>query len=175
MKTAALLLITLTAFVSAQEKTSQHHRTFPPMTNEPVDMQIGVDSVYVTGHWIALDERSTLSGPSVSEISCEKATNVCHESQANIAVIDNMFSLTGDSVDYAVTRWNSNEIVAQNISGVCRVLHTPKFDLKNKKVYALDSLSEPVENLPKMSKDACNAVGLRLELRANTTYSTEAR
>ena len=176
-------LVTVATCLYAQEKPKQqkhlfaasHHRTFPALVNEPVNIQVDAGSVYAKGSWIALDEHSTLPGPSVSEILCEKSSKVCHELQSNIVIMDDMFTLNADSVDYPITRWNEKELVAQTISGICRVLHTLKFDLENKTVYLLDSLSEPTEDLPKTSRDACNAVGLRLELRGETTYSIDAR
>ena len=168
--TVFLLLSTL---MFAQEKPKEHGLEFAVMVDGPAEIQIGAGYVSVTGSWKALDERSALSGPSVSELLCDKAEKACHESQANISVIGNEFALTADSVDYKITRWDSKEIVAQNISGICRVLHTLKVDLQNKKVYALDSLSEAAEDLPKISKDVCNAVGMRLELRGATTYSVQ--
>lgn len=176
MKTlwACLIVFVITA-AAAQEKPKQQHRKFAALIDRPVEIQMTSGFVSVEGSWVALDERSTLAGPSVSRILCDKAESTCHESQSNITIIDNQFTLSADSVDYKIARWDSKEIVAQNISGVCRVLHVLKFDLQNKKVYTLDSLSEPVEDLPKMARDACNAIWLRLELRGGTSYSLDAR
>jgi hypothetical protein len=125
---------------------------------------------YVKGDWVALDEHSKLPGVSMSQITCYRTEMICHELQGNLVIVGNMFNLVPDSADYKILRWTSEEIVAQNIGGICKVLNSLKFDRKNKKVYFLQSLSEPVENLPKLSRDICNAVGLRLELRGETMY-----
>ncbi len=175
MKTLGMVVVMFTTVAIAQEKSRGHNLNFAALVDRPVAMQMGTGSVYVQGNWSALDGRSTLPGPSVSEISCDRAQQTCHESEANITVTGNAFTLSADSVDYKVTKWDSTEIVAQNIGGICRVLNVLKFDLKNQKVYSLQSLSEPAEDLSKTTRDICNAVGLRLELRGSTTYSLDAR
>ena len=87
-----------------------------------------------------------------------------------------MFSVTPDSVEYKVQRWNQLEIVASTIVGICRMNNTLKFDRKNKKVYWLATLSEPVDNLPKMSQNICNSAGQqRLELHGETMYKDSAK
>jgi hypothetical protein len=35
-----------------------------------------------------------------------------------------------------------------------------------KRIYWMQTLSEPLTDVPKMSKDVCNAVGMNLELKA---------
>src|SRR5262245_37144886 len=95
---------------------------------------------------------------------------MCHELQGNLVVSGNMFSLVPEAMEYKVVRWTSDEIVATSINGICKALNSLKFDRKNKRVYAIQSLSEPIENLPKMSRDICNAVGSRWELRGETMY-----
>lgn len=146
---------------------------FNPILDEPISLQADSASAYVQGRWVALDKQSALPGPSVSEIICSASEGYCHEAQANMAVFkDGSFTLTPDSVDYKIIRWNSSEIVAHNISGICRVLNVLKFDLRQKRVYSLQTLSEPVNDLPKMSQQICNAVGMRLELRGMSTFMT---
>lgn len=166
MKLTALILCFFIFGVAAAQKFN-----FVPVVDGPVDFtQVTTSYAYVSGNWIALDERSKLPGVSMSQITCDRKEMVCQELQGNLVVQGNMFSLVPDDVQYQITRWTPDEIVASNIGGICKVMNTLKFDLKNKKVYSLQSLSEPVENLPKMSRDACNAVGQRLELRAATMY-----
>jgi hypothetical protein len=150
------------------------HGQFNPIVDSPVDFaQVSDNHAFVEGNWVALDERSKLPGVSVSEISCDHAQKVCHELQANLVFVGgDEFSLIPDALDYSVVRWNSKEIVAQNIGGICKVLNSLRFDLLTKKVYYLQSLSEPVESLPELSKKMCNAVGMRLELHAKAVYST---
>ena len=166
MKLTALILCLLTFGVAPAQKLH-----FEPTVDGPVEFsQVTASSAYVSGNWMALDERSKLPGVSMSQITCDRKEMTCHELQGNLVVVGDMFRLMPDALDYRITRWTPNEIVASNISGICKVLNTLKFDLKTKQVYYLQSLSEPVENLPKTSRDACNAVGLRLELRAETMY-----
>src|SRR5438874_13360473 len=89
-------------------------------SEQPVNLQGTHSYAYVRGHWVPLDnldKRSELAGPSISEISCDYQEKTCHEQQANILVMGNDFDLTDDSMDYPVVRWNSKEILAQNISG----------------------------------------------------------
>lgn len=150
---------------------------FQPMTNSPVLLQSDSDHLYVEGNWISVDKQP-LSGPSVSEISCDRAEGQCHEAQANIMVVSKgIFTLVAASVDYKIIRWNSREVVAQNApTGICRVVNVLKVDLQAKKVFALQTLSEPVDSsLPQMGKDICNAAGLNLELRDKTAFAYDAK
>jgi len=140
----------------------------------PADVtQVGDSWASVKGHWVPVDPsdvNSRLAGPSTSEISCDRAEKVCRETQANITVMGNSFSLTADYIEYTVERWNNKEIVASNVGGVCRVRSVIKFDLVNKKVYFMQALSEPVTDLAKLSKDVCNATGMSLELKNSTMW-----
>jgi hypothetical protein len=137
---------------------------------EPINLHASSTDAYVQGHWVAQDKQSELTGPSVSEISCDRQTRTCHESQANIMVMGNTFSLSADSVDYKVERWNEKEIVAKNIGGLCRILNVLKFDLVQKRVYAFQTLSEPTNDLPKLSKEICAHANMNLELKADTMW-----
>ena len=141
--------------------------TVPP---EPINLQTSATDVYVQGHWVAQDKASELTGPSVSEISCDRRAQTCHESQANITVMGNSFSLSAVSVDCKVERWNEKEIVARNIGGICRILNVLKFDLVQKRVYAFQTLSEPTNDLPKMSKEICAHANMNLELKGDTMW-----
>jgi len=114
---------------------------------QPINLQANGTDVYVQGHWVAQGKASDLTGPSVSEISCDRRAQTCHESQANIIVMGSSFSLSAVSVDYKVERWNDKEIVAKNIGGICRILNVLKFDLAQKRVYAFQTLSEPTNAL----------------------------
>ena len=150
----------------------QNHHHFNAVFDDPnLDIQVDDSSAYAKGRWAALDDKSSIPGIDTSEILCLRSAMVCHETQANLTDLgDGTFTLEGDSVDYQVTRWTSTEIVAQNISGACRALNALKVDLAHNKVYASQSLSEPIENLPKMSKELCQLVGMRLELHAPGVY-----
>jgi len=131
--------------------------------DSPVNMQLSGSDVFVSGHWVALD-KSELAGPAVSEIHCDR--QMCHESQANITVFkDGTFTMTTGYVEYQVERWNKNEIVAKNVSGICRTLNVIKFDLVQKKVYSMQTLSEPTNDLSQMSKKICAMAGMNLELK----------
>jgi hypothetical protein len=150
----------------------QNHHHFNVMFDDAkVDIQVDDSSAYAKGRWAALDEQSSIPGIDTSEILCLKAAMVCHETEANLTDRgDGTFTLEGNSIDYQITRWTRTEIVGQSIGGVCRVLSALKFDLTHGKVYASQSLSEPIENLPKMSKEMCQSVGMRLELHASGVY-----
>jgi len=45
-----------------------------------------------------------------------------------------------------------------------------KFDRVQKRIYWMQTLSEPLTDLPKMSKDICDAVGMNLELKADAMW-----
>jgi hypothetical protein len=125
--------------------------------------------VLVSGHWVALDKKSELTGPSVSEIHCDRKT--CYESQANMTVFkDGTFAIDADYVEYQVERWSKNEIVAKSVKGTCRMLNVLKFDLVQKKVYSKSTLSEPTNDLPKLNKDLCAASETNLELKDFTVW-----
>jgi len=160
--------ILLVVFTSLTAVAQNGFETTVPA--EPITLRATATDAYVQGHWVAQDKQSELTGPSVSEIFCDRKTQTCHESQANIAVTGNMFSLIADSLDYKIERWNEKEIVAKNIGGICRVLNVLKFDLVQKKVFAFQTLSEPTNDLPKMSKELCSHVGMNLELKAGTMW-----
>ncbi len=87
---------------------------------------------------------------------------------------DGTFTLTADHAEYQIDRWNEEEIVAKGQpTGICKVLNVLRIDLKLKKIYAFQTLSEPVdEHLPKLSKDLCSAVGSNWELHKETPFST---
>ena len=167
MKQLLILLVTMAPTLALGQ-----HNQFNPVFDRPVDFaQVSDSDAYVAGNWVALDEHSKLPGVSVSEIRCDRSEKVCHELQANLIFVGaDEFDLTPDSLDYNIVRWNSKEIVAQNIGGICKALNSLRFDRMTKKVYYLQSLSEPVESLPDMSKKMCNALGLRLELHAKAGY-----
>ena len=140
---------------------------------QPLGDSLHIDQNYVSvqGHWVALDEHSKLAGPSVSTISCDRSRKTCEEEQGNIAVIGNSFSLSADHVEYEIERWTSKEIVAANVGGLCRVRNVIKIDIATKRVYSSQTLSEPVDDqLPKLSKEMCNLVGMNLELKSSTLW-----
>ncbi len=139
--------------------------------DRPITIQDHSTYVYTSGHWIALDKKSELTGPSFSEITCNHRT--CTEQQANMMVDGDAFSLSADSLEYKVTRWNRKEIVATNIDGICRVLNVLNFDLVQKRVYLSQTLSEPTNDLPKLSRELCSSVGMNLELKAATMWKAE--
>jgi hypothetical protein len=142
--------------------------------DKPINLQVTPDTLWVEGHWIALDKQSTLSGPSVSTISCDRHSGECDEQQANITVMDNAFSLSADVLEYKIERWTNKEVVASNVAGICKVRNVLKFDLEAKRVFSLQTLSEPVdEKLPQMSKDACKKIGMNLELKASTMWAKQ--
>jgi hypothetical protein len=124
----------------------------------PVDFsQVDDTLAYAYGHWSALDTHSELTGPSVSEISCDHKT--CRESQANIVSFGDTFTMNADTVEYTVERYNSKEIVASNVGGICHVRNVIKFDRIGKRVYSSQTLSEPSDN------PLCKGVGMNLELK----------
>ena len=150
---------------------------FVPILDNPVDFfQVTDLMAYVNGTWKAMDAQSKLSGVSVSEITCNKAEKVCHETQSTVYFKLGMVDIVPDYVEYSITRWNSHEIVAENIGGLCKVRSVLKFDRQAKKVFYLQSLSEPVDDtVPDMTKRICNAVGMNLELRARTTFTIQQK
>ena len=138
----------------------------------PVNVQNG--SVSASGVWVDAEKKNPPAGPSVSNISCLKSEQTCQELEANIADFgDGTFSLSADRAEYHVERWNDREIVAKGEPiGICKVLNVLRIDLKLKKVYVFETLSEPVdEHLPQVSKDLCNKVGSNWELHEQTPFS----
>ncbi len=134
-------------------------------------LHIDRDTLFVEGHWVALDEKSKLSGPSVSTINCYRKRGICEEEQANINMMEDQFTLTADHLEYRIERWTEKDIVASNVSGVCKVRHVIKVDVAEKRVYTSDTLSEPLDgNLPQLSKDMCKMNGLNLELKRTTMW-----
>lgn len=135
-------------------------------------LHIDRDYVTVDGHWIPSDEKSKMTGPSVSSIVCDRKEGTCSEEQGNITVMgDNTFTLSADHLDYKIERWTMKDIVASNVGGICRVRNVIKIDIEAKRVFYSQALSEPVDDkLPKMSKDACNLIGMNLELKQSTLF-----
>jgi len=109
-------------------------------------------------------------GPSTSLIFCERSTNKCTDDNANIYSFGDTFSLDSSQEEYTVERWDKREIVASNVSGICRVRNVIKFDRIQKRVYLMQTLSEPLDDLPKIDQDVCKLVGLHLELKDSTTW-----
>jgi len=161
---------------------------FTHLIDEPVRPSVHQDSVYALGVWVASGSSSAPAGPSVSDIYCSRAENTCHEQMANIVAIGDDFSLNPDSANYRVTRWNENEIVAENrdvegplLAGPCHLMGILKIDLSHKKVYAYQTLTEPVlpTDGPKDkvidSEGMCKAANNTLwELHAQTMFSFSA-
>jgi hypothetical protein len=112
-------------------------------------------------------------GPSVSNITCVRSDGTCEEAQAIIDGFGDTFTLTADHAEYQIDRWNEEEIVAKGQpTGICKVLNVLRIDLRLKKVYAFQTLSEPVdEHLPKLSKDLCSVAGTNWELHKDTPFS----
>jgi hypothetical protein len=81
-----------------------------------------------------------------------------------------MFSLDSDQEDYTVERWDKKAIVASNVTGICRVRNVIKFDLEQKRIFYMSTLSKPTEDLPKFSQDACKFVNMRLELKDSAMW-----
>lgn len=134
-------------------------------------LHIDRDFVSVDGHWVASDEKSKMTGPSVSSITCDRKEGICEEEQGNITVMENTFTLSADHLEYKIERWTAKDIVASHIGGICRVRDVIKIDIEAKRVFYSQALSEPVDDkLPKMSKDACNLVGMNLELKQSTMW-----
>lgn len=134
-------------------------------------LHIDRDYVSVDGHWVPSDEKSKMTGPSVSSIVCDRKEATCEEEQGNIMVMGNSFTLSADHLEYKIERWTAKDIVASHVGGICRVRDVIKIDIEGKRVFYSQALSEPVDDkLPKMSKDACNLVGMNLELKQSTMW-----
>ncbi len=161
---------------------------FVHLQDEPARFFVYKGAVHALGVWVASGSSSPPSGPSVSDIYCNRSDKSCHEQMANIISIGDAFSLNPDSADYQVTRWNDNEIVAENrdvqgplLAGECHLLGVLKIDLVQKKVYAYQTLAEPVvprESPPNNlidSEGMCKAANNTLwELHAETVFSYSA-
>lgn len=135
--------------------------------DRPVNLsQVNNSYAWVRGHWVGPD----MTGPSTSEISCDHANKTCTDTTANLAVSGNAFSMSGSQDNYTVERWNSKEIVASNLAGDCRVRNVIKFDLVQKRVLFMQTLSEPIDDLPKGLQDICKLTGMHLELKDSTMW-----
>ena len=60
-----------------------------------------------------------------------------------------VFSMSASQDEYVVERWDSKEIVASSVVGLCKVRNVIKFDLVQKRVLFMQTLSEPIDDLPK--------------------------
>jgi hypothetical protein len=135
--------------------------------DRPVNLsQVNGSHAWVRGHWVGPE----LTGPSTSEIYCDHASKTCTDTTANIAVDGNAFSMGASQEDYTVERWDSKEIVASSIAGDCRVRNVIKFDLVQKRVLFMQTLSEPIDDLPKALQDACKFAGMHLELKDSAMW-----
>lgn len=181
MRTVALILLLTDALGFAQAAKYEWAKT-PVKSGEFVHLQDGLASVFIhndyvsaSGVWVDAESKNPPAGPSVSDITCVRSDGTCEESQANmIGFRDGTFALTANRAEYQIDRWNEEEIVAKGQpTGICKVFNVLRIDLKLKKVYALQTLSEPVnERLPKLSKDICSAGGSNWELHKDTPFST---
>lgn len=180
MRTIALFLLLSDALGFAQAKyewakTPVKSGEFVHLQDGPPFVYIHNDYVGVSGVWVDRESKNPPAGPSFSDITCVRSEGTCEEAQANIVGFgDGTFSLTAAHAEYQIDRWNEEEIVAKGQpAGICKVLNVLKIDLKLKKVYTLQTLSEPVnENLPKLSKDLCGLVNSTWELHEDTLFST---
>src|SRR5713101_3086194 len=124
----------------------------PTIPDQPVHLHTTGSYAQVQGHWVSItdDKKFTLPGPSISDILCYQ--KVCHEKQANIILMGDTFTMNTDYIDYGVERWTNKEIVASTIDGICRVRNVIKFDLVQKRVYWMQTLSEPTNDLPQLQR-----------------------
>jgi hypothetical protein len=171
MSKAALLLATV-ALLSTRLFAQGGFEIALPVEKLGVgDLQVADDYVYAHGHWIASDEQSKLTGPSVSTITCDHREGTCTENQGNITVIGGIFTLSADSVEYKVERWNKKELVAANVGGACHIRNVLKFDFVQRRVFTMSTLSEPIDDKePKLFRDMCRASAMNLELRAGVSW-----
>lgn len=180
IRTVALFLLLADALGAAQAAKYEWAKT-PVKSGAFVHLQDGLASIYIhngyvgaSGVWVDAESKNPPAGPSVSNITCVRSDGTCEEAQAMIVGFgDGTFTLTADHAEYQIDRWNEEEIVAKGQpTGICKVLNVLRIDLKLKKVYAFQTLSEPVnEHLPKLSKDLCSAVGSNWELHKDTPFS----
>jgi hypothetical protein len=165
----------IVAFVLTTSLAAVGQNGFEPVVpDEPVDfLQVNDSGAYVRGYWVAVepsDERSKMTGPSTSEIICDRENKSCTDTTANIMVMGYTFALSGGQDEYTIERWNSKEILASNIGGTCRVRNVIKFDRFQKRVYFMQTLTEPVDDLPKGVRDLCKLTGMNLELKHSTLW-----
>jgi hypothetical protein len=180
MQTVALFLLLADTLGVAQASKYEWSKT-PVKSGDFVHLQDGLASLYIhngyvgaSGVWVDAERKNPPAGPSVSDITCTRSEGTCEEAQAMIVGFgDGTFTLTADHAEYQIDRWSEEEIVAKGqATGICKVLNVLRIDLKLKKVYAFQTLSEPVsEHLPKLSKDLCGAVGSSWELHEETPFS----
>jgi hypothetical protein len=78
--------------------------------------------------------------------------------------------MTTDYLEYKIERFNNKEIVAATTQGDCRVRTVLKFDLVHKRVYWMMAPSEPSNDLPRASRDACDSTQMNLELKGETMW-----
>ena len=180
VRTVVLWLALPNALIAAQSPKYEWAKT-PVKSGEFVHLQDGLASLYVhkgyvsaSGVWVDPERKNPPAGPSVSNITCVQSEGTCQEAQATIVDFrDGTFSLTADTAEYHIDRWNEQEIVAKGEpAGICKVLNVLRIDLRLQKVYAFATLSEPVdEHLPKLSKDLCSTAGSNWELHEETPFS----
>jgi len=167
------MLIVFLAFTVLQAAVGQNGFS-PAFPDQPVDFsQVSDSGAWVRGHWVAsdpADKQSQLTGPSTSEISCDRERTTCTDTTANIVVMGNTFSLYGGQDEYNVERWNAKEIVASNVGGACRLRNVIKFDRAQKRVYSMQTLSEPIDDLTKKLRDTCKLSGMTLEPKNSTMW-----
>ena len=167
-RTLSLLLVVFGSVAFAQ------NGFVTTIADTPVNFsQVSDTSAWIEGHWAPVDpsdRKSAMLGPSISQISCDHSAKACYEKQANIIVVGDMFSLNADYVEYTIERWNAREIVASHIEGSCRVRNVIKFDRVNGKVYWMQTLSEPLNDLPKREQNICKEAHMYLELKASTMW-----
>jgi len=188
MRGIALLLLSTFAIAQAQKAEFSNKPVkdgpFTHLIDEPARITVSRGSIYALGVWVASGSSSPPAGPSVSEIYCSHTEGTCHEQMANMVTIGDSFGLKPDSADYHVTRWTDSEVVAENrdvkgplLAGECHLMGILKIDLSLKKVYAYQTLVEPVmpsnsQNKIIDSEGMCKAANNTLwELRQDTMFS----
>jgi hypothetical protein len=135
--------------------------------DRPVNFsQVNDSSAWVKGHWVG----SNMVGPTVSEISCNHSTKTCTDTSSTIYSFGETFTLDSNQDEYKVERWDKKEIVASNVDGSCRVRNVIKFDRLTERIYWMQTLSEPIDDLPKSEQEACKFAHMHLELKGNTTW-----
>jgi hypothetical protein len=143
-----VVVLTITSITNAQK--TEFVSSWTALTGEPskpahwLDTETRpVQTIFVTGHWVATNTKNPVAGFSVSEITCDKPglwrkEGGCQEDGAN--VIPNLgFQVRPEHNEYEIVSWREDGMTARYVGGVCKIAHTLEVSFKTGSVLITDS------------------------------------
>jgi len=143
-----------TADTPAAHAAEQHSSWYiTDIGTEVIDFPEVFGGISVDGMWYATSsiKDKQLLEPIAVKIDCSRPVKICREIDATTA----MGILKPDTTDYAISTWNSDQLIAEDSNeGKCNVTHRLVMDFQSKTVTLTDLPSQVDTKECRMYRDA---------------------